>query len=447
MKSNSRQPGEPGLPVWSLSLGCPKNRVDSERLLGSLGLPVVPVERIDQSRLVFINTCGFIESAVRESIHSILEAAEVAARARRPPLLAVAGCMVGRYGLRDLSRELPEVDIWLPTGEMPRWGEILRQALGLEAPAAPPTRLLSTGPAYAWLKIGEGCRHKCSFCTIPAIRGLPCSTPASSLLDEAAHLLDAGVRELVLVAQDLTDWGRDLAPAGGGEIWHLPRLLEGLLGLPGLAWLRLLYLYPSGISPDLLDFLRQADARLLRYLDIPLQHSETALLRSMGRPFARDPRQVLEMIRSRLPGAVLRTSLIVGYPGESDAHFSALCDFVRDARFQHLGVFAFEAEEGTKAATLPSQVPKKVREERRLELMSIQAGISRAFLAEQVGRRLPVLVEEERGDWPGLHQGRVWFQAPEIDGICYVSGPGVRPGHLVECDIVESADYDLTALA
>ena len=430
------------LPVWSLSLGCPKNRVDSEHLLGSLGVPVRSVEHMGRARLVFINTCGFIEPAVRESIRAVLDAVEHLGRCKRRPLLAVAGCMVGRYGVEELAAGLPEVDLWLPTDRLEHWPAMVRAALGLpEAPAAP-GRLLSTGPSYAWLKVGEGCRHKCAFCTIPSIRGPLRSVPAPTLREEARGLLAGGVRELVLVAQDLTSWGSDFDTPQS-----LPRLLDELLPLDRLTWLRLLYLYPSGVTPELLRYMREAGPQLLPYFDIPLQHAHPEILTRMGRPFASDPRRVVDRVREALPEAALRTTFIVGYPGETGEHFRTLCRFVEETRFRHLGVFAYQAEEGTPAAAMPDQVPVEVREQRRAELMEIQAGISEQQLQEVVGRTLPVLVDAPHDEWPGLHVGRVWFQAPEVDGITYVSGTGVAPGALVRGDIVESSTYDLTALA
>lgn len=432
------------LPVWALSLGCPKNRVDSERLLGSLGAPVRTVAHMGRSRLVFINTCGFIEPAVRESIRAVLDAARHVGGLRRRPLLAVAGCMVGRYGARELAKELPEVDLWLPTEELEHWPDLVNAALGLR-PRETRGRLLSTGPSYAWLKIGEGCRHRCAFCTIPGIRGPLRSAPMDALLAEARSLIAQGVRELDLVAQDVASWGGDRAGAAGTP--DLGDLLEALAGLDGLAWLRLLYLYPTGVTEALLRRMRGLGAPVLPYLDIPFQHAEPRLLRTMGRPFADDPRRVLDRVRAVLPDAAIRTTMIVGYPGETEADFRTLCRFVEQARFTHLGVFAYQAEDGTPAATLPDQVPMAVREERRAALMELQADISAEILAGSVGGRLSVLVDAPEEEWPGLHRGRVWFQAPEADGTTWVSGPGVTPGALVECDIVESSAYDLSALA
>ena len=291
------------LPVWSLSLGCPKNRVDTEHLLGSLGMPVHSVEHMGRARLVFINTCGFIEPAVRESIRSILDAVERLGRCKRRPLLAVAGCMVGRYGVKDLAADLPEVDLWLPTDELENWPAMVREALGLPAAPAAPGRLLSTGPSYAWLKVGEGCRHKCAFCTIPSIRGPLRSVPAADLREEARGLLAGGVRELVLVAQDLTSWGSDFDTPQS-----LPHLLDELLPLDRLTRLRLLYLYPSGVTPELLRYMREAGPQLLPYFDIPLQHAHPEVLTRMGRPFANAPRRVVARVRVAVPEAALRTT-------------------------------------------------------------------------------------------------------------------------------------------
>ena len=428
------------LNIYSVSLGCPKNRVDTEHLLGSLGAAVRPAEHMGRADVVLINTCGFIQPAVEESVCAVLEAVHRLKTLKRRPLLAVAGCMVGRYGAAELAAEIPEVDLWLPNQQIEQWPALLARRLGLASPT--PGRLLSTGPSYAWLKISDGCRHACSFCTIPSIRGRHRSVPAPVLAAEAQALLDQGVRELVLVAQDVTAWGEDL-----GEKHGLIRLLEHLLPLRGLTWLRLLYLYPAGVTPELLSFMRGAGPALLPYFDVPLQHAHPDVLGRMGRPFARDPRVVVERIRETFPEAALRTSLIVGFPGETEAHFTALRQFVEEVRFSHMGVFAYRAEEGTPAAAMPDQVDDAVKEWRRDSLMELQADISADALRRWDGARLPVLVDAPHPEWPGLHTGRVWFQAPDIDGITYISGPGVAPGALVEADIVETKDYDLTALA
>lgn len=427
--------------VYSVSLGCPKNRVDTEHLLGSLGVAVKPVEDMADADVVLVNTCGFILPAVEESVRTIVEAVEEIGDLSRRPLLAVAGCLVGRYGARELAPELPEVNLWLPNQEIDAWPQMLAHALGLPMPAAA-GRLLSTGPSYAWLKISDGCRHNCSFCTIPSIRGRHRSIAADVLEREAEALISQGVRELVLVAQDVTAWGEDInAPHG------LATLLERLLPLRGLDRLRLMYLYPAGLSRELLGFLRDAGKPFIPYFDIPLQHAHEDVLGRMGRPFARNPRLVVERVREFFPEAALRTSIIVGFPGETEEHYAALTDFVVETRFTNLGVFAYRAEEGTPAATMPDQVDDRTKEWRRDSLMEIQSEISEEILEGFVGTRQEVLVDAPHEEWPGLHTGRTWFQAPEIDGLTYISGPGVEPGALVEADIVESRTYDLVALA
>ena len=427
------------LRIYSQSLGCPKTRVDTERLLGSLG-PVVTVNLPEQADLVFINTCAFIAPAVQESVQAVVEMIEDIGslpRGKRP-FLAVAGCLPGRYGIADLTAELPEVDLWLHTDNIDTWAAQLSHALGLNAPA--PGRLLSTGPSYAWLKIGEGCRHNCSFCAIPSIRGKYASEEADKLVTEASALVADGVKELILVAQDVTAYGTDFGKD--------PRfLLEKLLSLDGLRRLRLLYLYPAGLTRDLLRFLKEAGEPFVPYFDMPLQHAHPDVLRRMGRPFSGNPQEAVDRIRDVFPEAALRTTMMVGFPGESDEHFRTLMDFVEKNRFHHMGVFAFQPEEGTEAASMPDQIDDDVKESRKDALMELQSSISEDILSSYAGQRMEVLVDESSDEWPGLYTGRTWFQAPDVDGLTYVSGPGVERGAMVEADIVETREYDLIALA
>lgn len=429
----------PPLPVWTLSLGCAKNTVDTEKLLGNLG-NVRPVASIGRSRLALINTCGFIEPAVRESIRAILDSAEKLAGNKRRPLLAVAGCMVGRYGEAELARELPEVDLWLPTEKMLLWPQMILKALGRDAPKNA-KRVLSTPQSHAWLKIAEGCGHECAFCIIPKIRGPLVSTPCPELLLEAREIAARGVKELVLIAQDTTAWGRDLENGP-----KLPDLLRSLAEIDGFQWLRLLYLYPGGITDTLLETMRALAPRVLPYLDIPLQHAHPEILASMGRPFALDAMKVIDKVRKYLPDCALRTTLIVGYPGETDAHFEHLCDFVREVRFTNLGIFTYFAEEGTKAAEMPGQIPEEIKEERKARLAAIQAEISREYLAGYLGTEQKALVDAPNPEWPNLFNARLWFQAPDVDGITYLSSEDCKPGDMVECTIEDTGDYDLSAL-
>ncbi len=427
------------LPVWVLSLGCAKNRVDTERLLGQLG-NVRPVQSIGRSKLALINTCGFIEPAVRESVRAILDAAAEIADNKRRPLLAVAGCMVGRYGMRELAKEMPEVDLWLPTEKMLLWPQMLQQALGRSSEQAG-SRIISTPKSYAWLKIAEGCGHDCAFCIIPKIRGPLVSTPSDLLLEEARQIAATGVRELDLIAQDCAAYGRDL---GGDE--SLPDLLRKLSAIDGFAWIRLLYLYPGGINRNLLETMKALAPKVLPYLDIPLQHSHPDVLGSMGRPFALDARRVIDSARAALPDCALRTTIIVGYPGETEEHFEHLCRFIEETRFTHLGIFTYFAEEGTKAAQLENQVPDEIKKQRKARLAAIQAGISREYLESYLGTAQTALVDAPNPEWPNLYDARLWFQAPEVDGLTYLSCENCGPGDMVECSIEDAGDYDLSAL-
>lgn len=439
------------LRIYSISLGCPKNRVDTERLLASVQ-PLEVVPEFKNAQVVFINTCGFILPAVQESVQTILEvAADIAELpAAQRPLLAVGGCLPGRYGVEALQKDLPEVDLWLNLEDLPVWPLLLQKAastrfandLNLTLTNAPERRYLSTAPSFAYLKISEGCARNCAFCTIPMIRGPLRSFAQASLLKEASYLVQTnGVKELVLVAQDLTVYGQDRK-----EKDALPRLLEELMKLPGLARLRLMYLYPSGLTKELLGFLGGLGAPLLPYFDVPLQHSHPDVLSRMGRPFAQNPERVLDLVREVFPGSAIRTSLITGFPGEERHHFEHLLNFVEKARFDNLGVFTYFAEEGTRAAALPAQVEESVKKERRELIMQLQASISEEKLAARLGDKVEVLVDSPQGEWPGLFIGRTWFQAPDVDGITYISGSNLAPGDLVNAEIGETHTYDLTAL-
>lgn len=428
------------LKIHTVSLGCPKNRVDSEKALASLCPAESPATSPQDADVVLINTCSFIAPAVEESVDTIVSMAAELAELPNKPVLAVIGCLVNRYG-EALKAELPEVDIFLRTNELHLLPQAVAEKSAREIPEALVPRSLSTGPSYAYLKINEGCDHACSFCTIPSIRGPLTSTPADALLREAEFLADQGVKELVLVAQDVTAYGKDL-----GEEKALESLLSRLVGVRGFARLRLMYLYPAGLTERFLAFLKELGPPLLPYFDVPMQHADPEVLARMGRPFARDPRRVVDRIRSVFPEAGLRTSLITGFPGESEAAFQKLVGFVEEVRFDHLGVFAYCEEEGTPAADLSDAVPLNIREERRSIIMDIQSEISREKLEKHLGEDIEVLVDAPQGEWPGLFVGRAWFQAPEVDGVVYVSGEGVEPGKIVTAEVVDTHDYDLTAL-
>ncbi|MEZ7198567.1 30S ribosomal protein S12 methylthiotransferase RimO [Pseudodesulfovibrio karagichevae] len=431
--------------TYTVSLGCPKNRVDTERLLGALGSNMVPADSVADADLVLVNTCGFIQPAIEESINTILdvvrEASDVAEERGRKPLVCVAGCLVSRYG-QDLVSGLPEVDLWLNTEQIELWPAMAAEALAVNLPGDTP-RNLSTGPSYAFLKVSEGCSHNCRFCTIPSIRGPHKSWPVDFLLDEARLLADQ-VPEIIVVGQDSTAYGSDLGPGH-----DLPALIKGLAAIPSLQWLRIMYLYPAGLTESLLGLLRDTGAPFLPYFDIPLQHAHPDVLASMGRPFARDPDKVVDRVRSFFPEAALRTTFIVGYPGETDEQFETLMDFVRRTRFHHLGVFPYWAEEGTPAAAMDNQVPDEVKLARRDALMELQAGISADILAGYVGETVPVVIERESDEWPGLYVGRAWFQAPEVDGVTYVGAPPdtrLELGDILDVEIEKADTYDLSGL-
>lgn len=433
--------------VHTVSLGCPKNLVDTERLLGSLGPGMAPTDDPLDADLVLVNTCGFIQPAIEESVDTILSLAEEirehGEQGGRQPILAVAGCLVSRFGF-DLKTEMPEVSLWLSTDELDRWPGMVRQALAHEADTAMPRRV-STAPSFAYLKVGEGCSHDCRFCTIPSIRGPQRSVPLAHLVTEAESIVRSGVPELVVVGQDSTAYGSDLNMKDGFR-----RLMQGLLPIEGLRWLRTMYLYPAGLTEKTLQFLAEAGRPFLPYFDIPMQHAHPDVLKSMGRPFARDPRIVLDRVRKFFPEAVVRTTFIVGYPGETEEHFQHLMDFVKRERLQHVGVFPYWPEDGTPAAALDGQIPDEIKIERRDAVMALQSEISEELMEEHVGRELEILVERESPEWPGLYEGRAWFQAPEVDGKTYVSVPEGRtltPGTIITAEVESATTYDLSALA
>lgn len=454
------------LQVFAISLGCPKNRVDTEHALG-FSSQVTIVDSPDEAHWIFINTCGFIAPAVEESVQTIMEYVHFKNEAPNKPKLIIAGCLVGRYGAETLGVDLPEVDLFLDAKSVESWRAALsslaqkethsptvEQSICLGLSHCAPTnygdtqttllptrpRVLSTPPSYAWLKISEGCRHSCAFCTIPSIRGKLRSTPQEELLEEASFLLDQGVKELILVAQDVTAWGKD-------NNTRLEYLLEKLFELQGLERLRLMYLYPAGLDDDLLSFLQQVGKPFVPYFDMPLQHASANVLKRMGRPFAGNPRKVIDKIRHYFPEAALRTTLITGFPGETDADFEELVDFVEEVRFHHVGVFSYYAEEGTAAATMPEQVEQRIKDYRRDVIMENQEIISEEILKSYLGTIQDIIVDAVHDEWPGLHVGRAWFQAPDVDGVTYISGRDVKPGAVVKAEVTDTDVYDLSALS
>ncbi len=427
--------------IYTISLGCPKNLVDTERMLGTVSPYFTPVADIWRADVVLINTCGFIQEAVEESIEEILNVCEEVKAITPPPLIVVTGCLLKRYG-DALIQEIPEVDLWIPLERQHKLGEILLKMKKIpEEEDKKIPRIITTGPSYAYLKIAEGCNHRCSFCTIPSIRGPFVSLPLNLVLDEAKRIVDMGIKEVIVVAQDLTYYGTDLGNKG-----LILELLKRISEIKGLHWLRLLYLYPAGITRGLLEVLKDISPPFIPYFDIPFQHSHPDILRKMGRPFKREPQSIIEDIRSFFPDAAIRTSIIVGFPGEEERHFNHLVNWIEKTKFTHLGVFTYSDEEGTRAYSMRPKVDEEIKKQRRQVLMEIQKEISRGYLQGLVGREMEVIIDHSSEQWPTLFEGRTWFQAPEIDGKSYVSGLNIRPGDLVKVQIEDSWDYDLCGI-
>jgi ribosomal protein S12 methylthiotransferase len=439
--------------VYMHTLGCPKNRVDSEVMLGTLadaGFRLVQAP--GEADVIVVNTCGFIESAKEESIAAIVELAEEKA-AGRCKKLVVAGCLTQRYHA-ELAAELPEVDHFVGTGAYQDIARIVAdaQAARVIVPdpdfvhAATTPRVNSLPSHTAYLKIAEGCDNACAFCIIPALRGPQRSRTAEDVVAEAEALAAQGTVELSLVAQDLTAWGHDLAGRP-----RLHQLLPALCRVDGVRWIRLHYAYPRDFPHALVEVMAR-EPKIVKYLDMPLQHASDRLLRAMKR--GRDVgflRELLAKLRARVPGLALRTSLIVGLPGETEADFEELLRFVEEQRFERLGVFEYSREEGTAAAEMEGQVPPEVKRERFARVMELQRDIAAAHQRAFVGRRLEVLVEGASEESEHLLAGRHAQQAPEIDGLTYLNevavpgdeGAAVYPGELVTVEITDAGDYDL----
>jgi ribosomal protein S12 methylthiotransferase len=442
-------PARPPARVHFRSVGCPKNQVDSEVMLGSLALEGYAIaERFEDADVAIVNTCSFIASAREESVETILELGTEREEGRLRALL-VTGCLPQRYG-RELARELPEVDAFVGTGDFPRIASILGRALRGEdrgvyvdagrthlARGSDPRLLI--GPRHsAYLKIAEGCDRVCAFCAIPGIRGRFQSRSIESLVAEARTLAEQGVRELCLVSQDTTSYGKDLYGAP-----RLAELIAALDRVEGLEWIRLLYLYPSALGERVIEALAAAK-RVLPYIDVPLQHASDRVLRAMRRGVTPErQRRLVARLRDALPGVVLRTTMIVGFPGETDRDFELLLDFVRETRFDRLGVFRYSDEEGTAAIDLGPKVPRSVARARHRALVGLQRGIMREALASLVGNEARVLIDRSA---PGLSVGRLWSQAPEIDGQV-VLRTALCPGAFVPARITAvRGDADLLAV-
>jgi len=435
------------LQVGMVSLGCSKNLVDSEVMLGQLekaGFTLTNREK--EAEILIVNTCAFILPAIEESVKNILELARLK-KEGKCRLLLVAGCLSQRYGYQ-LLKDLPEVDGIIGTGAVPDIAQLVKKALAGERVLAVekpfyeyvsdlPRRQV-TSPYSAYVKIAEGCSHHCSFCTIPAIKGSYRSRTLESIEKETAWLIQKGVREIILIAQDTSRYGLDFY----GE-YKLPELIRRLQIFPDLVWLRLLYCSPDHLNEEMIQVLAEAK-KCCRYVDIPIQHASNAILKKMNRRKSiGDIRHLLGQLRQAIPGLTLRSTFLTGFPGESEADFQELMDFLEEISFDRAGVFKYFPEEGTRAASLPGQIPEEIKEQRYHLLMTRQQKISRRLNQMKIGQKLLVLVEGKRGRY---YYGRTEGDAPEIDGKVYFRA-GKRdllPGEFVPVLIKQAAEYDIT---
>ncbi len=430
-----------------ISLGCDKATVDSERLVGNLvghGASVQP--DLAQADVILVNTCGFIDAAKRESIETILQASELK-RTGSLKALVVVGCLVQRYK-NDLEREMPEVDLFMGFSDLPGLVPELRNRGLLPADAGHPglREYLGEAPHVRYLKISEGCDHTCAFCAIPLMRGRHRSEQLDALVREAKLLEEQGAMEINLVAQDLGHYGRDLGPSGP----RLPDLLEALLNETTVPWFRLLYVYSAGLNERLIDLIA-AENRIVPYIDIPIQHASDRMLELMRRPERkRTIREKVGWLRDRVPDVAIRSTAIVGFPGETDREFDELMEFTQEIQFERLAVFTYSEQEGTRARELDDDVPDDVKRRRQEELMELQRGITEERLERFVGTRTQVLVDEvvNPDETGATHVGRVMWQADDIDGVTWVEQGGwAEPGSFVEVTITGNEDYDFRARA
>ena len=431
--------------VHLISLGCARNRVDSEVMLGTMmGTGWDPTDEPTAADAIIINTCGFIAAAKEESIDTILKAAEL--KEQNPDLkVVVTGCLTQRYKTQ-LAKGLPEVDLFIGTDEFTKIGALLDDPAEQGSVHAKRTHYLynedmprvnTLARHSAYVKVAEGCQHNCSFCIIPAIRGRLRSRPISSVVKEVEKLVSEGVIEINLIAQDLAAFGRD---RGTDEL--LP-LLRALVAIPGLQWIRCLYVYPEYINDEFLDFFAN-EPKIVKYLDIPVQHASDNILKRMNRDVNKKQLvEILARVRARVPEVAIRTSVMVGFPGETDADFAELLEFVGEQRFRHLGCFSYSQEEGTVAGRMQDQVSDEIKEARLAEVMAVQSEVSRDLLKCYAGQVLPVLIEGPSPEHELVWQGRLAVQAPEVDGVVYIGDGPVKAGHIQMVKITETHSYDL----
>jgi ribosomal protein S12 methylthiotransferase len=425
--------------VSIVSLGCSKNLVDSELILGSLKRAGYEISSEEEADVIIVNTCGFIGDAKRESISTIIELSEYK-RSGRCEKLIVTGCLVERYA-DELRREIPEVDSFWGTGNLLKIGEVLKREKLKRVYKSPPgtiydpdtPRVLTTPSHTAYVKVSEGCSRTCSFCIIPKMRGRMKSRPVDSIVREARNLADLGVREINLIAQDMTSYGRDIGT-------DLETLLGELVKVD-IKWIRIHYCYPWGFTDQLVKLISEEE-KILPYIDMPLQHINDRILRLMDRKTTgRRIREIIHKLRAEIDGLVLRTTFIVGFPGETEDEFGELLDFVEEVRFDRVGAFKYSQEEGTRAAEMPCQIPEEVKEERYERLMEVQSEVSLNKNRALIGTLQEGFIE---GVENGSYVARISSQAPEVDGVTYVKRDRrLRTGDLVNIRITDADIYDL----
>lgn len=439
--------------IGVVSLGCPKNLVDSETMLGLIHEENYEITNDpSEAEIIIVNTCGFIESAKEESINTILQMAEYK-KSGSCKYIIVTGCLSQRYA-EELFNELPEADAIAGVEVYDEIGSIIKRVMNGERfimlerskPDVIYTsketflpRILTTPSYTAYLKIAEGCDNCCSYCAIPKIRGPYRSKPMEQVLKEAKALANNGVKELIVVAQDTTRYGEDLPE---GKLL-LADLLKELNKIESLKWIRVMYCYPNNFTDELIETFASLD-KVCKYVDLPLQHASNRLLASMNRYDTREEVEtLLAKLRKRIPGIVIRTTFIVGFPGETDADFEELKEFVEQQRFENAGVFAYSQEKGTVAGAMPNQIPDEIKQERYHELMALQAQISEEIHKDTEGQTLEVLIEGIEEDGSGLHYGRSYREAPDIDGLVFIENPGdIKPGCFVKVNILQGFTYE-----
>jgi len=453
LSSQPETNGTETIKVGLVSLGCPKNQVDSELILGSLvqeGYVLTP--KAEEADIIIVNTCGFIDQAKEESVDSLIAMGELK-KEGRCKLLIATGCLTQRYP-GDLLDQMPEIDAVLGTGDFPRIASLCRTLLNKKSDLRPrftdatsylqqlETPRLRLGPRHsAYVKVAEGCNYRCSFCAIPSFRGDLKSRPIDAIIDEVRRLAEEGVVEINLIAQSLTSFGIDRKNKG-----ELNALLKALTRVDGIQWIRLFYTYPTDFSDDLIDLIAE-EKKICSYIDLPLQHIDNTLLKKMNRKGKRDRIEALiRKLRQRIPEATLRSTFIVGFPGETDPAYETLSQFIKETEFDRLGIFTYSQEEGTSAYALGDPVPQEVKIARQEALIEMQRQISRQKNRKMIGTLQMVLVDGLSKETDLLLEGRWEGQAPDIDGVVLINDSGSRklnPGEFVSVRIEAAHDYDL----